>query len=253
VGRKTKRKHFLNSSCVHCGVLVSRTRDHCPPKCLFRKSDHRRLIEVPSCSECNNGASDDDEYFKVALFLCEGVDEHPVAAELMPGLLRAFQMPQKQGFVRSITDTIRFADVVTPTGLYTGVAPTVQIAQDRLRRALERYTRGLFYHEFRRRLPTGYSVMPFIGTDYKIAYGKGGSGLRNLIAWASTAPSVSVGSGVFQYRHRSLAEEPNTTAWMFEFFGKVETFVLTLPNDMGSFPPSGLSYKEYDLVGIPCS
>lgn len=46
--------------CVLCANRPATTRDHVPPKGLF-KGLKIQLITVPACSNCNNGSSSDDE------------------------------------------------------------------------------------------------------------------------------------------------------------------------------------------------
>lgn len=51
---------LASSVCVLCATRKATTRDHIPPKCLF-KNLQTRLVTVPACSVCNNGASSDDQ------------------------------------------------------------------------------------------------------------------------------------------------------------------------------------------------
>lgn len=52
--------------CYLCGSYKDLTRDHVPPKCLFPKPRPSDLLTLPCCYECNNSASDDDEYLRLA-------------------------------------------------------------------------------------------------------------------------------------------------------------------------------------------
>ena len=49
--------------CVYCGQSSELTVDHVPPQCMLgeRLGD---VVEVPSCRECNQSFSLDDEYLK---------------------------------------------------------------------------------------------------------------------------------------------------------------------------------------------
>ena len=51
-----------------------------PPKCLIRKPYPANLLTVPSCEECNNSSSEDEEYFRLVMvgLLC-----HTDEAELL--------------------------------------------------------------------------------------------------------------------------------------------------------------------------
>lgn len=54
------------NKCYLCGATENLTRDHIPPKGLFPKPRPSNLYTVLCCFECNNGASQEDEYFRVA-------------------------------------------------------------------------------------------------------------------------------------------------------------------------------------------
>ena len=55
--------------CYLCGSIENLTRDHIPPKCLFPKPRPNNLYTLPCCYACNNGASKDDEYLRLATSL----------------------------------------------------------------------------------------------------------------------------------------------------------------------------------------
>jgi hypothetical protein len=57
-------RQFL--SCVYCGEEAT-TSDHVIPRCLLEKPYPSNLPTVPSCADCNNGYSKDEEYFLAAM------------------------------------------------------------------------------------------------------------------------------------------------------------------------------------------
>ena len=75
--------------CTYCGANAT-TRDHVPPRLLLEHPFPRNLRPVPSCLDCNQGASKDEEYF---LALIAQTSPSPyLCAKLEPGgtLDRAF-------------------------------------------------------------------------------------------------------------------------------------------------------------------
>jgi hypothetical protein len=52
--------------CIYCGKAAS-TRDHVPPKSFLEKPYPDNLKTVPSCKDCNNGFSKDEEYFLILM------------------------------------------------------------------------------------------------------------------------------------------------------------------------------------------
>jgi hypothetical protein len=55
-----------SGTCYLCGVAGKLTRDHIPPKCLFPRPRPSNLLTLPCCHRCNNSASKDDEYLRLA-------------------------------------------------------------------------------------------------------------------------------------------------------------------------------------------
>lgn len=53
-------------SCIYCGAPAV-TRDHVPPRAILESPYPNNLRTVPSCRECNNGYSKDEEYFLILL------------------------------------------------------------------------------------------------------------------------------------------------------------------------------------------
>jgi len=59
---KTFSDNRLDTQCAYCGEFPD-TRDHVPSKILLEKPFPENLPVVPSCLNCNNGFSLDEEYF----------------------------------------------------------------------------------------------------------------------------------------------------------------------------------------------
>lgn len=66
--------------CVICGIRPATTRDHVPPKGLFKGVSYD-AITVPACVNCNNGASSDDEDLRFMVSVQVG-KHTPEAAKL---------------------------------------------------------------------------------------------------------------------------------------------------------------------------
>ena len=56
----------LPRRCVYCGGKAT-TRDHVLPRCLLEKPFPQNLLTVPSCRECNESYSCDEEYLNVVI------------------------------------------------------------------------------------------------------------------------------------------------------------------------------------------
>ena len=60
--------------CALCGKAKATTKDHIPPKGIYPKPYDPKINfkTVPACAGCNNGASADDEWFKVLIGVATG-------------------------------------------------------------------------------------------------------------------------------------------------------------------------------------
>ncbi|WP_207787704.1 hypothetical protein [Candidatus Thiosymbion oneisti] len=66
--------------CALCGINLATTKDHIPPRGIYPKAIRHGINfnTVPACKECNNGASMDDEEFKMFVGFNTGeYQEHP--------------------------------------------------------------------------------------------------------------------------------------------------------------------------------
>lgn len=74
---------YNKQSCVLCGKNIATTREHVPPKNLFKKPRPDNLITVPACENCNSGSSKDDEYFLHFVATIVSPNEHPDLKHLL--------------------------------------------------------------------------------------------------------------------------------------------------------------------------
>jgi len=124
--------------CIYCGRAAD-TSDHVPPRLLLRQPYPVPMTTVPSCRACNQGASLDEEYFRVVLAQV-GVSAH-LSDMVAPG-----------GVVdRALTRSVRLSQRIE--GALT-VAPggRVMIApeHERINRVLGKIAHGLFVVRYAR-------------------------------------------------------------------------------------------------------
>lgn len=73
IGKETMARPKITETCAMCGSEAS-TKDHIPPQNLYPKprTPNLQLHTVPACKTCNNGASIDDEEFKMIVGVSTG-------------------------------------------------------------------------------------------------------------------------------------------------------------------------------------
>lgn len=208
--------------CVYCGVVAALTDDHVPPKNLFPKPRPSNLVTVLSCRKCNAETSRDDEYFRLALTMRDDAGEDPTVQQLLPVVARSLSKPRKIGFRRSFFRSIGDVEVRTPAGVILGSRKGYRVDLTRLERVVRRTALGLFYHHRSSRLPLSYQMVALASRRVAGFRKEQAEKLRQLVLeplWA--VPEKSIGNNVFSYRHVFLDTDPNESAWLMVFFGRV--------------------------------
>lgn len=213
--------------CAYCGILGQLTVDHIPPDCLF---DRRPLdiVEVPSCWRCNNDASRDDEYFKTMMVLKDRAGSHPGAAAIRDSVFRGLNHPRKIGFARALVRSIREVPVRTAAGLHAGTATAFDVDLARLDRVVERVTKGLFWRHRGHRLPEDFAVRSYSEEGLREVDSETMDSIRTVVEPVLRQSINSVGDGVLNYWFAFATDEPDASAWVFEFYKDVRFAALTV-------------------------
>lgn len=216
--------------CVHCRRRVATERDHIPPACLFPKPRPSNLITVPTCEQCNRGASKDDEYFRATLTMRRDVFGNSVAAENWESILRGMERDRHSGLKRKIASTARYAWERTAAGILARRVGVFDVDRSRTMDVVKRITTGLFYHEAGRALPRDYAV------DLYLFDGTEREDPPELPAiWNALAKNTlsgerhEFGQRVFTYRASFAPDDDNVMYVAMGFYGKVFASAVTLP------------------------
>jgi hypothetical protein len=217
--------------CVYCGKTGKISNDHIPPKNLFPSPRPSNLITVPSCKECNEKASKDDEYLRLVLFMRSDISDHPEVLKNKAKLQRSLQKPEQQGFRASFLNSLAFVDSHTPAGIYLGKTNAFRVDMKRINNVIKRITRGLFYKEKGRRLPDNYQVCCYIFDILnEHPYSLGILTMKDIITSTLQGKSSTVGDDVFRYWCRFAIDEENSSAMVLSFYNRVNFLALTTPN-----------------------
>ena len=65
----------MKALCYLCGASNATSQDHIPPKAFFPQPRPSNLITVAACLSCNNGFSQDDDYFRIVFASAFGRSE----------------------------------------------------------------------------------------------------------------------------------------------------------------------------------
>lgn len=127
------------STCFMCEKPPT-GRDHIPPRGLFPKDRRDNLVTVPACDEHGDGYKRDDEIFMTwmpSAKMANAVGE----AHFMDSRARALAKPEAGCLIE--------ATVLYPEE--RNGQPWLAINGTRARRVVDRYARGLYFHQFRAR------------------------------------------------------------------------------------------------------
>lgn len=217
--------------CVYCGTIGKITTDHIPPRSLFPTPRPSNLIAVPSCLPCNRGASLDDEYFKLVVLLKEDAYDHPAVQQLLPSAYRSLTKPKKFKFAQAFYRSIEEIDVKTSAGLYLGKRPTYKVELFRLDRVAERVAKGLFYHEWKTRLPDSHKMIAYSETGLENIGTETKNKLRRISGPLFSVPEKVIGPDVFSYRFGRDESNIDCSFWLLSFFRSVRFLCLSVPRD----------------------
>jgi hypothetical protein len=218
------RGRLLKQGCTYCGADAT-PLDHFPPRGFFEEP-RGRLLEVPSCADCNMGASDDNEWLRNDLVLIATNAEHPSANHLAASAYRALSMPAKKGMRDAFMQTVQHREVRTEAGLHV-TAPTFFLQAEPMRRVVGRIVKGLYwYHNSHARLPDEYTVSSFpVDESRKVDRQKTDSWVSMLL---SQEKFTFGNNEEFAYSFRAISDDdPNVILWILVFYGRFAIVALT--------------------------
>jgi hypothetical protein len=192
--------------CAICGERDGTTRDHVPPKAIFPKPRPNNLVTVPACLECNNGASDNDDLFKVFLSL-QAAGNNEIARRLFQEKT-VRTLKRSQSLLALILEEAKELQIINNQGnieTRTGILWN-SAAHDAV---MERTIRGLYFHHSGSPIPidTNLAVQWLHGVPEEI--------LPSLHLFNE----VVLGDDQVTYKYIIYGDDPRHSLWLFDFYG----------------------------------
>jgi hypothetical protein len=205
-----------NKFCCFCGNPAT-TSDHIPSAGIFPSPRPQDLITVPACKECNEKTSLDEEYF-IAAIVTAG--SYSCSAEKLINQKIIPKARQKPALLYSIIKNSQKVDVYSEGGIYMGEQTEIKYDRQRFQNVIEKYVRGLFWHEKKEPLGDDYIVKPFIRNPPLFDDG--------IKAGIVSLPIKKLGDGqVFSYRYLTDFNDPKISCWFLRFFNSSLFVALT--------------------------
>lgn len=192
--------------CIYCGNKPGITRDHVPPKNLFPKPKPLNMLTVPCCKDCQARFKKDEDVF-MAWITFGPAGESPAGIQLWEQKLKR-TYNKDSGVKKIIRKSFKQVSLETPGGIYMGKGLAVAINPERKNNVLKKIVRGLFWAEYKERLPEDILI-----EIYGI-HGKGES-INKLISVTNEAKNSW--EGIFEYRH-ARAQGCFESYWIMSFF-----------------------------------
>lgn len=201
--------------CVYCGALKADTRDHVPPKCLFPKPRPLDTVTVPACSSCNKSFQKDDEYFAVAM-AAQGYGDDPDAVRVWQSIIRPM-LTRYPGFRKMLSQNIIDMPVRTAAGIVLPNRRMIRFSAIRINRVVRRVVRGLLWHHYGQRPPTGVELIVF---KQQTVHPEVADLINTLtqLSW--------IGDTIFRYRHALVNDAPDTSIWALQIYAQTQFIVI---------------------------
>ncbi|MGH2359948.1 MAG: hypothetical protein ACRDGM_05330 [bacterium] len=155
------------------------------------------------------------------------VADHPAAAVVLEGVHRSLTKPQKQKFTSALLRSIREFPVHSPAGLYLGQAASYDVDLNRLCKVIERTTRGLYFHEFGKRLPDNHVCQVYALNGFSLQDAAVAGRLKQLLNAAMAGKIRVFGRKVFTYAVLRITQPEELTVWAFLVYSRVVFFAFT--------------------------
>jgi len=208
-----------SNKCVYCGKDFPETMDHIPPKSLFPSPRPNNLITVPCCEQCNKSFEENDEYFRNVIVVDEKVAQQPEARKLVKKVIRSFDRPEGFKKVKEWRSRLKFAEVQTKGGIFTGIKPIYEIESDKIRCVINRITKGLHFKERKEILSDDYEIISFFVEDWLRSPDKIQSILvEEVLEPMKKIKPIEIGKNIFSYRRINLE---NQNCWLYIFFNAI--------------------------------
>ena len=221
------------TECVYCGSLKDITTDHIPPKNLFPSPRPNNLITVPSCKECNQKASKDDEYLRLVLSMRQETSGHPEILKNNEKLRRSLQRPEQKGFRVSFLNSLAVVDSYTPAGIYLGKTSAFRVDMKRVNAVIKRIAQGVFYEEKGIRLPDNYRVRVYCINDIINEQPALLGTLimrRDIIPLTLKGKTRTIDENILKYWCQFAIDEENSAAMILSLYNRVSFLALITPD-----------------------
>lgn len=195
--------------CTYCGKKPGTTKDHVIPKSLFPKPRPNDLVTVKCCKDCNKKFKQDEDIFVAWINFGPGGATKKGQSLWDQKLYRTYK--KDYGVRKIIANSFKCINLIAPSGIYLGKRLAISIDSKRLNNVLKKIIRGLFWLEYKERLPQNIRIDIF-------GIPKNDERITEVIY--ATEPATTCWEKIFEYRHRRLDTSTFESLWIMSFYRK---------------------------------
>jgi len=204
------------TKCYICGTKLTNTnstKDHLFPEGLFPKPLPSNLPpRLPSCKQCNNGLSKDEELFRT--FVAAGMAyESQAGFRIWTERIRTALKGQRRGLKPLMQSLTKVARVVSESGEFLGHTLVLETNPEPINRVLRKIAKGLYYLDTGQILPSDVQIL--------VGYDNGQPDrfvLPPLDEVIKGAKRVDLGKGVVTYWRNTIKDDPASLLTWLEFY-----------------------------------
>jgi 5-methylcytosine-specific restriction endonuclease McrA len=218
----SKGSYVRKLDCAYCGVRKSSKKgDHIPPQSLYPKprKPNLQLHAVPSCEECNNPASRDDEIFKVIISV-DTAEERLETTGLQDSLTRT--LSHNDRLAKELFEKAKKVYLDRGKGIAEPLMK-VKMEFEAYRNVVQRMIRGLYWKETSKPMHknTVIHVEPANSQNKEL--------LEALCTVLKSVDPVLLNDDTFLYK--VYLSEDGSSIWEMKFFNKHTVFAYAEPHE----------------------
>lgn len=209
----------MSKTCIYCNKPAN-SKDHVPPLGFLLKPYPPNLITVPSCIECNNSYSVDEEYTRQVFSLSRDYFETNELGMKLWYQKAKRTLSKNKKLTNEIYYSFKTIDLFFGK-IYLKSVPAFQPNYTRVERIVGKILKGLYYFENGRALNKAAGVI--VKTNPKVTLNEGA---RTVIASLLKSPIKVLGNGALIYSAAFCKDSIDDSVWALRFLNSNKLFFL---------------------------
>ena len=149
----------------------------------------------------------------------------------MPVVLRSLNRPEARGFAKAFWKNTRYAERMSPSGLFLSSGRVYEAEGRRMDRVAVRIVKGLVFHETHKRVPDDHKVQPIHLSQVSRLPSPYRETTEEFIQALLQEEPEQIGEAFAFSRLWSPKGWPRSV-WLFGFYGGIEYFAYVGPIDV---------------------